>query len=192
MERGAPGEDGFMELAIVLLQSTAWSLVSPVIFVPAIFLGWFVRSWLWVLAGAVLIAVAALLLALDRLPAGAEMVWATAPLGIVPPLLWATATFKLRRWMRERTEAEPGHVGVRVVWTAIGGLLGAAAGVGFGFIYADATEMSNFEGGIGYFIFFFCLPIGALIGLVGGTLNGWRLSGRRKPAPATPAAPGPV
>jgi hypothetical protein len=177
-----------MHLPTVLLHTVLLGLISPLVFIPAILVGWFARSWIWVVAGAVLIALVGLGFTLTELPAGAQMVWAAAPLGIVAPLVWAAAIFTLRRWMRQRSAAEPGHAGVRVVWLLVGLVLGAVAGgilgIALGTLYVEVTQASNFEGAAGYFIFLFCMPVGVLLGAIIGTVIGWRLSGRRAVPPA--------
>ena len=52
-----------------------------------------------------------------------------------------------------------------VVGFALGAVIGAVAAAGFG--------MSNFEGVAGYFIMFFCGPLGGLIGMIIGAV--WML-----------------
>jgi hypothetical protein len=182
-----------MDLPTVLLHTVLLGLVSPLVFIPAILLGWFARSWIWVFAGAVLIALAGFGYALTTLPPGAFMVWAAAPLKILPPLAWAAAVFTLRRWIRQRTAAEPGNTGVRVVWLLIGLVLGAIAGgilgIALGTLYVEVTNASNFEGAAGYFVMLFCMPLGVLFGVIIGAVLGWRLSGRRA-APTAAVTPG--
>jgi hypothetical protein len=182
-----------MDLPTVLLNTVLLGLASPLVFIPAILLGWFARSWIWVVAGAVLIALVGLGFALTELPPGARMIWEAAPLGIIAPLAWAAAVFTLRRWMRQRTATEPAHPGVRVVWLLVGSVLGAIAGgilgIALGTLYVEITQASNFEGAAGYFVFLFCMPVGVLLGVIIGAVFGWRLSGRRAapPASVTPA-----
>jgi hypothetical protein len=60
----------------------------------------------------------------------------------------------------------------------LGALVGAALGVGIGFGWTDLMRTSCFEGYCGMLVFFAFMPIGALLGGVGGAILLSRLGGR--------------
>jgi hypothetical protein len=65
----------------------------------------------------------------------------------------------------------------------VGGALGAVIGFGGGVLYADATNMSGFEGASGYFAAFIGL-LGMVAGAIGGAILAVWLVNRRRPARA--------
>ncbi len=52
----------------------------------------------------------------------------------------------------------------------LGALGGAALGVGAGLAWVEIFKTSNFEGYSGMLVFFTCMPLGAIIGGLGGGL----------------------
>lgn len=62
----------------------------------------------------------------------------------------------------------------------IGAVVGAVAGFGGGALYADATNMSTFEGASGYFALFIGI-LGMLAGAIGGAILAVWLVNRRRP-----------
>jgi hypothetical protein len=52
----------------------------------------------------------------------------------------------------------------------IGALLGAFLGVGLGFAYTKIFNVSDFEGYSGMLVFFTFMPLGAIVGGLGGAI----------------------
>ena len=52
----------------------------------------------------------------------------------------------------------------------LGALLGAALGVGLGLAYTNVFNVSDFEGYSGMLVFFTFMPLGAIVGGLGGAL----------------------
>jgi hypothetical protein len=162
------------------------SLLKPVIFVPAIALGWFARRWWQVVAAAILIALTwfAFIL-LKGLPPGAKVAWAARPLMVVAPLTWCSTGFLLRRYWYAR--ATPvGKVRFRrfiyvLLGFVLGSVVGAVSGFAIGSAYVTTAQVSSFEGLSGYVVVYaFAFP-GAIIGMVAGIIVAWLL-GRRSAA----------
>jgi hypothetical protein len=57
--------------------------------------------------------------------------------------------------------------------TMAGAIVGFALGAAIGAVAAAALGMSSFEGVAGYFVIFFCAPLGGLIGMIIGAV--WML-----------------
>ena len=55
-----------------------------------------------------------------------------------------------------------------VLGLALGALGGAALGIGAGLAWVEIFKTSNFEGYSGTLVFFTFMPIGAMIGAIGG------------------------
>ena len=177
-----------LDLLSAVLQGLLNSLVTPLVFVPAIGVGLLARQWWHVFLGAIVIFIVLTVISWLRLPAEASMVWPMLPLGILPPLAWAAATFRLRAWMQRRNREQPGNNAVRAVWLLLGlvagGVVGCAIGIGIGVAYIELAKVSSFEGASGYVVFLLFAPAGLLIGAGGGAALGWWLSGRRLPSGA--------
>lgn len=178
-----------MGVLAAVIWSVLYDLIDPYIFVPAMALGWFARSIRVVLVGAALIAAVSIVLSLTKpLPAGAERVLWLEPIGIIAPLAWSYAVFRLRRWLLQSDRIAPGGPAVRLVRTALGfvlgGCVGCGAGLGLGLLYVSAANVSNFEGGAGYLVVFLFVPLGILIGMIAGAVLAWRRSRRIAPAAA--------
>jgi hypothetical protein len=52
----------------------------------------------------------------------------------------------------------------------LGAILGAMLGVGLGFAYTKIFNVSDFEGYSGMLVFFTFMPVGAIIGGLGGAI----------------------
>lgn len=75
-------------------------------------------------------------------------------------------------------------VALTLLGIVLGGALGLALGLGGGQLYAEATDMSCFEGGCGYFVVFMGLA-GIVVGAIsGGVFALWRVLNRRASRPA--------
>jgi hypothetical protein len=57
-----------------------------------------------------------------------------------------------------------------VLGLILGGLGGAALGIGAGLAWVEIFKTTNFEGYSGMLVFFTFMPVGALIGGIGGAL----------------------
>ena len=68
----------------------------------------------------------------------------------------------------------------------LGALVGGAVGVGVGLAWTDLVETSCFEGYCGMLVFFGFMPIGAILGGIGGAIWLAVLAGRGPKAPASP------
>jgi hypothetical protein len=159
------------------------SLVRPMIFVPAIALGWFARRWWQVVAAAILIALAwfAFML-LKGLPPGAKVAWAATPLMVVAPLAWCSVGFLLRRHSYARATPVGKLRFRRVIYVllgfVLGGVIGGVAGFAIGSAYVTAAQVSSFEGLSGYVVVYaFAFP-GAIIGMVAGVIMAWLVARR--------------
>src|SRR6266480_5704631 len=116
---------GTMELAMAILGSVGYGLISPWIIIPGLVLGWFVRRWWHVAVGSVAIAVLSLLwLVTEQLPEGAQIIWAVAPVGVIPPFVWCSAGFLARSWYRRHAVASRQSFTISFVRIAIGILIG--------------------------------------------------------------------
>jgi hypothetical protein len=177
-----------MELAGGLLRGVLMGLLSPIVALPALLVGWFARrTWQAVLGGVV---VAVLLLALgdflSELPEGTINVWETLPLYLVAPVAWALAGFHLRRWRRARGQHSGGpELWEKVLGALLGGvagnMLGELGGYGLGLLYVEWAKVSGFEGHAGYVLMFgFALP-GLMLGTLAGLVLGWRWDSRPRP-----------
>jgi hypothetical protein len=58
-----------------------------------------------------------------------------------------------------------------IVGLFLGGLFGAAIGVGVGMACVKIFNVSDFEGGSGMLVFLAFMPVGALIGGLGGAVT---------------------
>lgn len=73
----------------------------------------------------------------------------------------------------------PAAIALTLLGIVLGGALGLALGLGGGQLYAEASDMSCFEGGCGYFVVFMGLA-GIVVGAVaGGVFALWRVLARR-------------
>jgi hypothetical protein len=68
----------------------------------------------------------------------------------------------------------------------LGGLIGAALGVGVGLTWTNLVHTSCFEGYCGMLVFFAFMPIGAIFGAIAGAVALACLVGR--PPPNAPAS----
>jgi hypothetical protein len=57
-----------------------------------------------------------------------------------------------------------------VVGLILGAILGAIVGVGLGFAYTKIFNVSDFEGYSGMLVFFTFMPLGAIVGGIGGAI----------------------
>jgi hypothetical protein len=57
-----------------------------------------------------------------------------------------------------------------IVGLVFGAMLGAMLGVGLGFAYTKIFNVSNFEGYSGMLVFFTFMPLGAIVGGIGGAV----------------------
>jgi len=178
-----------MDFLQALVQSVLLGLISPTVILPAIAIGLVARRWRQVIVATLVLVAVLLTISLSQLLPGAIMAWEIAPIAIVAPLAWASATFALRRWMGRREPAGGNSSAKRVVALLLGLVLGAIGGgaiaVGIGVLWVDVFEVSHFEGGAGYLIFLLFLPLGILIGAPLGAFLGWHLA-RPRPAIAPP------
>lgn len=172
-----------MDLLAFIPQVILHQLISPVLFVPAIAVGWFARTRFQIIAGAVAIGVLTIALSFLRgLPEGASFVYILMPLTFISPLVWAFATAALKRKLgREDPAGAPAANAARsviraVIGIVIGAPLGGVLGALVGSLAADYFKISNFEGGAGYYVLFFFVIPGILIGAIAGAvvLLRWR------------------
>jgi hypothetical protein len=52
----------------------------------------------------------------------------------------------------------------------LGALGGAALGIGLGLAWTEIFKTTDFEGSSGMLVFFTCMPLGAMVGGLGGAL----------------------
>jgi hypothetical protein len=57
-----------------------------------------------------------------------------------------------------------------IVGLTLGAILGAVVGVGLGFAYTKIFNVSDFEGYSGMLVFFTFMPLGAIVGSIGGAV----------------------
>jgi hypothetical protein len=57
-----------------------------------------------------------------------------------------------------------------IIGLVFGAMFGAAIGVGLGFAYTKIFHVSDFEGYSGMLVFFTFMPLGAIVGGVGGAI----------------------
>jgi hypothetical protein len=57
-----------------------------------------------------------------------------------------------------------------IVGLIFGAILGAIVGVGLGFAYTKMFDVSDFEGYSGMLVFFTFMPLGAIVGGIGGAI----------------------
>ena len=57
-----------------------------------------------------------------------------------------------------------------IVGLTLGAVLGAAVGVGLGLAYTKIFNVSDFEGYSGMLVFFTFMPLGAIVGGIGGAI----------------------
>ena len=170
-------------------------LASAAIFVPSVLIGWFVSRWWQVLLGAVVVGVLSDAEFLLIEAPGADIDWASEPLGLVAPLFWCAAGFLSRGWYRRVCARRPSGT-IRVLPVVAGMLLGAgvvaALAFGVALLYLQAGQLEDHlahsiaaDGSAAYEgIFFEYLFPGLLLGqLVGGLIG--RVLGR--PRPVLPA-----
>jgi hypothetical protein len=187
-----------MQTIGLLVQVFLYSLVNPMVIVPAIIVAFFARSTVQLLLGAAIIGVALIALSLLRgVPAGVEIILWLVPFTFVAPLIWVFAIARLLKWLRRDSATQPGSTMRRVVGGVLGAVIGSIAGgvIGsrIGSIAADIFKVSSFEGGAGFFVaFLFSLP-GMIIGAIVGAIVGARQWRRAQPtAPTTTTAPPPA
>jgi hypothetical protein len=171
-------------------------LVSPVIFVPGLVVGWFARRWWLVPVGGVLIAVVSQAeIMLIELP-GAKPDWPREPVAVVAPLAWCAAGFLLGVWHRRTQRLRP-EARIKA-WPIVTGMtLGAALvgllAVGVGVFYLREGQLAYHTVHFGReagspdyeMVFLQYLIPGVLLGQLAGGLIG-RLIGRSI-APDSPA-----
>ena len=170
-----------MDLLAIIPQVILHQLISPFLFVPAIAVGWFARSRVQIIVGAVAVAVLSIALSFMRgLPAGASLVYGLMPLTFISPLVWAFATAALKRKLQgDAAAATPaGDIARKAIRAVIGVVIGAPAGGALGALVgslaADYFRISNFEGGAGYYVMFLYVLPGILIGAIVGAVVLWR------------------
>jgi hypothetical protein len=66
-----------------------------------------------------------------------------------------------------------------IIGLVFGAMLGAAIGVGLGFAYSKIFNVSDFEGYGGMLVFLTFMPLGAIVGGLGGAI-GLGLIGAKK------------
>jgi hypothetical protein len=57
-----------------------------------------------------------------------------------------------------------------IIGLVFGAMFGAAIGVGLGFAYTKIFHVSDFEGYSGMLVFFTFMPLGAIVGGIGGAV----------------------
>lgn len=170
-----------MDLIAFIPQVILHQLISPYLFVPAIAVGWFARTRGQIVAGAAAIAIASLALSfLQRMPEGAQRAYALMPLVIISPLAWGFAIAALKKRLRANEPQTGGEGGVArkvvraIIGIVIGAPVGGALGALIGSLAADYFEISNFEGGAGYYVLFLYVFPGIVIGAIAGAIILWR------------------
>lgn len=172
-----------MDLLAFIPRVLLYQLTSPFLFVPAIAVGWFARTRVQIILGAVAVGCVSIALSfLQPMPEGSSLVYGLMPLTFISPLVWAFATAALkRRLQREDPAAAPAANLARkairaVIGVVIGAPVGGALGALVGSLAADHFRISNFEGGAGYYVMFLYVLPGILIGAIVGAvvLLRWR------------------
>jgi hypothetical protein len=72
-----------------------------------------------------------------------------------------------------------------IIGLIFGAMLGAAVGVGLGLAYTKIFNVSDFEGYGGMLVFFTFMPLGAMVGGLGGAVT-LGLLAAKKPAETPP------
>jgi hypothetical protein len=180
-----------MDLLQAVGLSLLYGLADPLVFLPALVIGWLARAWWQAAAGAALIAVILFAIELATpLPEGSSRVWAVVPLMVIAPLVWTSLAYRLRRWLKVRRHVTPADPVACAVLAVIGGVVGACvgglAGVALGTLYIQAAEVSNFEGAAGYMVVFLFMLPGIVIGAVAGAILTWRRAMQRSSAGSLP------
>lgn len=165
-----------MELAGAIALSVLSDLISPIIVVPALALGWIMHRWRQAAAAAVLIGLVSFVISLasGALPKGAEIVWPAVPSVVAAPLAWCSAAFLGRRWWdgraSERQRRLARRIAALVAGAALGGGLGAALGLGLGTLYVALGKVSDFEGLAGHLVFLGFVPASIVTGTAAGLI----------------------
>jgi len=68
-----------------------------------------------------------------------------------------------------------------IIGLVFGAMFGAAIGVGLGFAYAKIFHVSDFEGYSGMLVFFTFMPLGAIVGGIGGAVALGLLAAQKLP-----------
>src|SRR5579864_9340646 len=127
-----------------LLVQLVSGLASPLIFLPSLAIGWFVRRWWQVVLGATIVGMLSEAeILLIELP-GSTPDWTQAPLGFVAPVAWCAAGFIARAWQRRTSHRRQG--GPMRAWPVVAGMaLGAfvvgALALGTGLLYLQTGQL---------------------------------------------------
>jgi hypothetical protein len=172
-----------MDLADALLMGIVWSFLNPLVFVPAIVVGWLARDVRLVIVGALAMAAISIGMSLSQpLPPGARIVYAGLATQLIAPLAIALATFKFERWLHESAGPASPQAGRRIARTILGAMLGGITGaLAFGTIGLLALQFSgvgNDDYVEGATMMILGSLVGLLIGLVVGAVLGWKRPGR--------------
>lgn len=163
----------------MIVSSIAAGLTSPLLFVPAVVVGWLARSARMAAFGALAIAAVPIgLAALQPLPEGA-LLW-RLPQSLVAPFAWALGVHVLCRWLRGRAEARPRDPLARVVRSIaglfVGGFIGGAIGLAVAVGYVELADVDASDGPGAYAILLVSMFPGILVGMIVGAVLGSRLS----------------
>lgn len=176
----------------IILQGLLYDLVSPFTFVPAAAIGWFARTrgQRWAGVAALTLAKVAFIFTRHFTPGAFDAVLVVA-MQAIAPMVWVFGVAALRA--RFAGGSSPGEVrpaAGRWLYGLIGAVFGAPAGGSLGAlvgsIAADVMKISAFEGGAGYFVAFFFVIPGFLIGLVVGPILAMRLGAKPTGTPHPP------
>jgi hypothetical protein len=170
----------------VALQALLYDLLSPFTFAPAAAIGWIARTrgQRWAAVGALAIAKIAFVLS-RYMPANLFHAVVIVVTQAIAPLLWVFGVAALRAQLSGPAAAANGQPATArwvrgLIGAVLGGPAGGAIGALLGSIAADLLSVSNVDGGSGYFVAFFGVIPGILLGLVAGPI----LALRTGPRPA--------
>ena len=183
-----------MEIFEAIIQGILLDVVNPLVFLPALAIGWWAPRAQMVLIGAVVLTIVQIGLSLMQpLPEGSELVWWLMPTALVAPLVLAWGAFRVRAWLRASDAAGTGgRGGPRLLRMAtgimLGGALGAGLVVGVGLLVIELGDLHDREGGEAYLLFFGVAPIGLLVGMIIGGVIGWKRAGRKARTHSVPSS----
>lgn len=171
-----------MAILQVLIQTVFWTSLSPLVFIPAIALGWWGRSKMVLIAGSAVIVLVQLVLFFTMpLPAGAQrLIWAV-PVLALPPFAISFGV----QWLRRKLQSEQSRPETKrttgIFLVAFGVLLGACVGAGVFFalalILTEGLDFSAADGSRDYSLLVIGTPLGLIVGMiVGGRLAFGRIA----------------
>ncbi|MBM3522178.1 MAG: hypothetical protein FJX57_04410 [Alphaproteobacteria bacterium] len=178
----------------IILQGLLYDLVSPFTFVPAAAIGWFARTRGQRWAGVAALTVVKVVFIITRhfTPGAFDAVLVIVTQAIAPTV-WVFGVAALRaRFAGGGSPGEARPSGGRWLFGLLGAVFGAPAGGALGAlvgsIAADVLKISAFEGGAGYFVAFFFVIPGILIGLVVGPILAMRFGSKSAGAQQPPGS----